>query len=212
MKEYLIRAKYLPPSVNRLSIPDNRLSPLSSSHITKAPSQIEMSFEFACPTCGRIYRGSPKFTAESAPVSYFLIPRAQRESRCRANDVNCIIDKKSYFIRGALELSVAGLNDPFSWGVWVAISEASHTRWKKALNTFGRSSEALMPGWLNSWLPLYPQTLNLRVLVHLRDGPAEPFVELAPTDHPLAIEQRNGITQARAIELYDKTVHSTRVC
>ncbi len=33
-----------------------------------------------------------------------------------------------------------------------------------------------------------------------------PFIELEPTDHPLAIEQRVGIDRARVIQLYEQTM------
>jgi hypothetical protein len=37
--------------------------------------------------------------------------------------------------------------------------------------------------------------------VHLRGGGIRPFIELEPTDHPLAIEQREGISLERVKEL-----------
>jgi len=43
--------------------------------------------------------------------------------------------------------------------------------------------------------------LNLKTLVHLRSGGLRPFIELEPTDHPLAVEQRNGISMTRVEEI-----------
>ena len=38
--------------------------------------------------------------------------------------------------------------------------------------------------------------------VHLRDDGVRPYIELEPTDHPLAVEQRsNGITVDRVAEI-----------
>jgi hypothetical protein len=37
--------------------------------------------------------------------------------------------------------------------------------------------------------------------VHLRSGGRRPAIELEPTDHPLAIEQREGISIARVEEI-----------
>ena len=50
-------------------------------------------------------------------------------------------------------------------------------------------------------LPLYPSTENLKTRVHLRDDGVRPYIELEPTDHPLAVEQRNGITVDRVAEI-----------
>jgi hypothetical protein len=37
--------------------------------------------------------------------------------------------------------------------------------------------------------------------VHLRAPPTAPYVELEPTERPLAIEQRQGVTIERVIEI-----------
>ena len=50
-------------------------------------------------------------------------------------------------------------------------------------------------------LPLYPNTLNLKTQVHTRPVGERPLVELKPTDHPLAVEQRHGITMDRVRRL-----------
>ena len=43
-------------------------------------------------------------------------------------------------------------------------------------------------------------------MVHPRDG-MRPYIELEPTDHPLALEQRNGIPMARVAQIYEARVH-----
>jgi Uncharacterized protein conserved in bacteria (DUF2199) len=57
-------------------------------------------------------------------------------------------------------------------------------------------------GWLSVKLPLYPSTENLRTRVHLRDDGVHPYIELEPTDHPLAVEHRNGIAVDRVAGIY----------
>lgn len=65
-----------------------------------------------------------------------------------------------------------------------------------------------MFGWLSTALPIYPlETLSLPTLVHTRPVGLRPLVELEPSDHPLAIEQRNGITRARVQELAEAILH-----
>jgi hypothetical protein len=54
---------------------------------------------------------------------------------------------------------------------------------------------------------LYSDTFNLRTRVHLRDDGLRPFIELEPTDHPLAIEQREGISIERVADLYTQMIH-----
>ena len=49
--------------------------------------------------------------------------------------------------------------------------------------------------------------MNLKTRVHLRDHGERPRIELEPTDHPLAIEQRHGITVDRVAEIYAIMMH-----
>jgi hypothetical protein len=47
-------------------------------------------------------------------------------------------------------------------------------------------------------------------MVHLRNDGIRPYVELEPTSHPLAVEQRLGITLDRVAEIYEKMMHPPR--
>jgi hypothetical protein len=62
-------------------------------------------------------------------------------------------------------------------------------------------------GWLSAEVPFYPSTENLKTRVHLRDSGIRPFIELEPTNHPLAVEQRAGITADRVAEIYAHYEH-----
>lgn len=62
--------------------------------------------------------------------------------------------------------------------------------------------------WLSTTLPPYePTTLNLKTNVHTREVGVPPFIELEPTDHPLAVEQRTGITRARVQQFAELLLH-----
>ena len=71
----------------------------------------------------------------------------------------------------------------------------------------GRENEPPYFGWLSTALPLYPETLHLKTNVHTRPLGQRPFVELEPTGHPLAVEQREGITMARVQEIAEVLLH-----
>ena len=165
-----------------------------------------MAFEFLCSSCGELHRGMPCFGAD-APLSYYVIPRGERQGRCSLSADACVIDGDSYFVRGCIEIPVEGERDPFSWGVWVSLSEASYKQWLESHSWERRSHIGPFFGWLDAYLKPYPETMNLKTRVHLRDGGIRPFIELEPTDHPLAIEQRQGISVARVAELYATMMH-----
>lgn len=165
-----------------------------------------MPFEFTCTTCGEIHRGMPSFGAD-APLNYYSVPEEERASRCKLGTDDCVVDDQWYFIQGCIEIPVHGENEPFSWGVWVSLSEQSYRQWVEHFHSEKRSHIGPFFGWLNAWLKPYPDTMNLKTRVHLRDGGIRPFIELEPTEHPLAVEQREGISVQRVAELYAQMVH-----
>ena len=57
-------------------------------------------------------------------------------------------------------------------------------------------------GWLSTEVGYYEEsTINLKTMVHFIGGGKRPVVELEPIEHPLAIDQRNGITLEKAWEI-----------
>lgn len=167
-----------------------------------------MEFEFKCESCGQVHSGMPTF-GTTAPVSYYEVPEAEREERCSLGTDECVIDNKWFFVRGCLEIHVHGEADNFIWGVWVSLSEASFKQWIECFDSPKRSQVGPFFGWLNAWLKPYPDTINLKTMVHLRDNGIRPYIELEPTDHPLAIEQRNGISRERVAEIYAQMMHDS---
>ena len=87
------------------------------------------------------------------------------------------------------------------------MSEKNFDRAHKLWKTAGRESEPPYFGWLSTALPGYPETLLLKTSVHTRAVGRRPFVELEPTDHPLAVEQRTGITWDRVQEIAELVLH-----
>jgi hypothetical protein len=69
-------------------------------------------------------------------------------------------------------------------------------------STPGREREPAYFGWLSTELPAHSiATLNLKTHVHTEPVGTRPHVVLEPTDHPMAVEQRTGITVHRVHEI-----------
>jgi hypothetical protein len=49
-------------------------------------------------------------------------------------------------------------------------------------------------GWLCTLVSGYPDPIDIRCHVHLRSGDLRPRIVLEPTDYPMAVDQRTGIT------------------
>ena len=81
-------------------------------------------------------------------------------------------------------------------------------RSSRSWQTPGREKEPPYFGWLCTSLSLYPETVLLKTHVHTRPPGQRPLVELEPTEHPLAVEQRNGITMERVRKIAEALLHS----
>ncbi|PRZ12373.1 hypothetical protein CLV36_11437 [Laceyella sediminis] len=164
---------------------------------------------FVCSTCGEYHDELPMSYRSPAPYYWFLINTDEPEKRHKLTSDLCVIDNKHFFIRGCIEIPVEGQKQPFIWDVWVSLSQENFERSIKLWNEKGRE-EKLEPmfGWLSTSLPNYPETLNLKTMVHTRQVGISPYIELEPTEHPLAVEQREGITLARVKEIAEEICNS----
>jgi hypothetical protein len=117
------------------------------------------------------------------------------------------MDGKHFFIRARIVLPVTDAAEDFEWGVWVSLSEANYTRAGQMWTNPGRVNEPPYFGWLSTALPYEPTTLDLKTNLHMQPVGIRSTVELEPTDHPLAVEQRTGITIARVQAIAERLLH-----
>jgi hypothetical protein len=143
--------------------------------------------------------------AFAAPDPWLALTNTERETRGAINSDLCTLDDH-YFVRGCLDIPISGHKDMFSWSVWVSISKQSFDLIVDLWDEDVRSNRDPLFGTLCNSIPVYPQTYSLKTHLHLRDSGIRPFIELEPTDHPLAIEQREGITLQR-VEQIAASVH-----
>jgi hypothetical protein len=115
----------------------------------------------------------------------------------------CIIDGRDYFVRCVLLLPILGGSDQrFGYGVWSTLSPANFLRYVDSFDTGAPPGLGPFFGWFSNRLKDYPDTVNLKCQVHPQPDRQRPLIELEATDHPLAIEQREGITIDRLAEIY----------
>ena len=114
---------------------------------------------------------------------------------------SCVIDHEEFFIRGRIVIPVIGRKEPFIWGCWASVSEQSFARFGELWDVKSRENEPPLPGRLASDIPLYPGTVGLACKIIMKNAGKRPSFELEATDHPLANEQRNGMTLDRVKEI-----------
>lgn len=162
---------------------------------------------FTCGCCGEHHAELPLAYGTHAPALYYQIAEAERKSRCELMSDLCVIDEEYFFIVGNLEIPIQGIDRLFSWDVWVSLSRENFSRTCKLWESPGRECEPPYFGWLNTALRGYPDTLSIKTHVHTRAIGFRPYIELEPTDHPLAVEQRNGITMERLQKIAEMVFH-----
>ncbi|MEU1086018.1 DUF2199 domain-containing protein [Streptomyces sp. NPDC005892] len=113
------------------------------------------------------------------------------------------------FVKGLIEIPVIGSDEVFSWGGWVSLSRESFSLPSDLWERPGRETEEPYFGRLTTDLPVYPRTtLSLKTHVHTRPVGERPYVELEPSDHLLAIEQRTGISLGRVRDRASTVLHA----
>lgn len=162
---------------------------------------------FHCTTCGKYHDELPMCLGTEAPAPWLSIPESERKSRGDLSSDQCVIDNEYFFVLGRILLPITDGPEPFVWLAWVSLSEKNFLRASELWDVEGREKEAAYFGWLQSALPYEPPTLSLKTMVHTQPVGERPIIELEPTDHPLATEQREGITMARVQEIVEAALH-----
>lgn len=164
-----------------------------------------MALEYTCSSCGEVHVGLPAWHF-AAPVQALAIPVAERAIRVALTADDCIIDEREFYVKGLLEVPVIGAEEPFTWGVWLSLSTESYQQFVDLFHDEDRTSTSFF-GWLCNTVPGFPETQLLKTMLHVRPYPTRPYVELEPTEHPLAVAQRTGVSQSQAIAIAESQLH-----
>jgi hypothetical protein len=153
---------------------------------------------FRCTTCDQEHEGVPDLGMH-APDPYLDVPEAERAERTTFTVDRCTVrdeDGEHYFVRGVIQIPIHGQEQPFGLGAWVSQSRVNYERYAR--------NEEMEPtvGWLVNHMAHYSEpTFLLKARLHFTVGDQRPMIELEPTDHPLSVDQRTGITLARAWQI-----------
>lgn len=152
--------------------------------------------KYTCTICVQEHEGVASYAVDR-PAQYWDVPEDKRESDVFLTTDTCVIADRFFFVRGCLDIPIVGIDDVFRWGVWVSLSEPNFFIFQDHLEVKERSHIGPFFGWLCTQIPGYPETLNLKTMVHIQDNGIRPLIVLEPTEHLLAEEQRNGIEMQR---------------
>ena len=167
----------------------------------------QMSATTLCRECGATLPSVLLCYGADAPWRALGVQDSEFERRVDLTADQCVVDEEQFFVRGHIDIPVIGSDEVFSWSVWCSLSEKSFLhaceRWLEP----ARVNDPPYFGWLMTSLPVYPETVHLKTSVQPREVGRVPLVTVEPTDHPLAVEQRNGMTRERIDEIAHAILH-----
>jgi hypothetical protein len=165
-----------------------------------------------CVNCGEPHRGLFHLAADSPQHwrgSRELEPNSALAGRASIlTEDFCVIDGRDRFVRCVLQLPIVGASEErFGYGVWSTLSATNFDRYVETFDSGEQGGLGPWFGWFSNRLTGYPDTVNLKCWVHPQPDRQRPLIELEATDHPLAVEQREGITVDRVMELFALNGH-----
>jgi len=120
----------------------------------------------------------------------------------------CVLSEGHYFIRCVLELPLIGRMGRFGYGVWASSSRENFERYVEHFNADSFDHDEVWFGWFANDLKGYPECLELKCDVFPQRGRQRPVISLHDDHHPLVLEQRNGISFDRLMEIYQLNGHA----
>jgi len=167
----------------------------------------ELKSGFECSVCGKWHDTLPLSYSVKAPLAATRVQIYELEQRVVITADQCVIDGRDFYLRGRIPVPVIGLDEPFIWGVWAEVSPKNFIRTNDLWNVVGRETEPAFPGWLDTELFLFGNTVNLEVSVQTQIVGRRPHFTAVDQDHPLGLEQRAGITMQRVVEIAERITH-----
>lgn len=157
---------------------------------------------YRCECCDKIYETLPLCIGYSKPSIYFSIPEEEREKRISLDKSWCVVDEEYFFHRGNLVIPIIDSKENLEFGVWTSISEDNFKKRMDLWDNPARVNEEPYFGWLSSNIAGYNDTLNIKTVAQENeDIDAIPNIYVIEENHPLAIDQENGITMDKALEI-----------
>ncbi len=167
---------------------------------------LESKSDFGCRVCGERH-ALPLSYSVKAPLAVGAIAAEELDQRVVITPDQCVVDGKDFYLRGRILVPVIGLDEPFFWGIWAEVSPKNFVRTNELWTVEGREMEPPFRGWLNSQLPVFGDTYNLEVSVQTQPVGQRPQFIVVDQNHPLAAEQRDGITIERVEEIAVRMLH-----
>jgi hypothetical protein len=157
---------------------------------------------FICPICRKEHTELPHVGC-AAPFHW--CDDLDRDPTSLLTEDLCIIENRDFFVHGVIEIPVHDYEHGFGWGVWVSHKRENFEIYREHFDT-----PEIGPyfGWLCTEIDYFVEsTLLLKTTAHYRGDGLRPRIVVHESEHPLYLQQRDGISLAEAWEIvhfYDR--------
>jgi len=154
---------------------------------------------FICQCCNKEYNQIPFCFGTDFPMSYYSIPKDEREKRIEIEQSLCVIDEKHFFHRGRLEIPIIDNKENLLFDVWLSISKENFEIRMDNWENPNRVKNKPYFGWLQTQIPTYKDSINIKSRAFEEELGFIPRIEIRDDNHELSIDQENGISFEKAI-------------
>jgi len=155
-------------------------------------------YSFTCSCCGKVQELALCFGSEY-PEYYFSVPLQERESRIERTESLCVVDGNHFFHRGRIPIPITDYHEDLIFNVWTSISKGNFEIRNDLWNDPSRIEHQPYFGWLQTNIPTYGNTLNIKTLARENEVGLIPNVEVIEDGHQLTLDQKNGINFETAL-------------
>ena len=163
---------------------------------------------YTCPSCGVQHEERPTCFIAELPAAVAELTDEERESRVERSPEQCILDGRHFFILANLDVPFPGPEGFLRWTVWGTLSEDEFHRAGELWESPGRENEPPYFSWLSNQIPGYPASVNIKSLIRTQEVGVRPLIEVIEEGHPLARDQKEGVSLARAEALIHSALHA----
>ena len=162
---------------------------------------------WTCQTCGCEHADIPLCFGIEAPWRA-LVPESEFAQRVDITPDQCVVDEETFFVRGHIEIPIHDYPESLAFSVWASLSKRSFLHMSERWESSDRASDQPYFGWLSSPIAVYPSTIHLKLSVQPRPPGLTPLFTVEPTEHPLSLDQHNGISVERWREIVHQLLHT----
>ena len=185
------------------NVGDNSVNKDSILNLNLIERKTDKGTTYQCSCCGQVYDELPLTFGNNFPDYYFSVPPDDREKRIEIQESLFVVDGAHFFHRGRLTIPINDYDQDLIFNVWTSISEENFRKRNELWENPGRVNEEPYFGWLQTTIPTYGDTLNLKTIAIENAVGLIPTIKIIEDEHPLTIDQEKGITFDKALRIVD---------